>query len=221
MAGSIAIYGGTFDPPHLGHLGVADAIIEAFGLDLMLLVPAAVPPHKRRQAITSPWHRLAMLTLATAQRPKMRVSTVELESPSRPYTIETLGKLGEEYPGARLFFVMGADSFRDIDSWREHDRILTEYSVIVAMRPGSEPIGGVTSHLRQDLRARVVDLRGGQHPSAADLSDNHVFLTDYVCVDISATDVREAAAAGISLVGMVPPEVAGYIAKYQLYRSRL
>ncbi|MBL8186827.1 MAG: adenylyltransferase/cytidyltransferase family protein, partial [Acidobacteria bacterium] len=93
MRQRIAVYGGTFDPIHDGHLRVADAILKAFAMDRMLFVPAFVPPHKRSQQISSPFHRLAMLALATADQPQMFVSSIELEAPQRPYTIETLGRL--------------------------------------------------------------------------------------------------------------------------------
>src|SRR5262249_60578931 len=89
--------------------------------------------------ISSPFHRMAMLALATADSPKMFISTVELEAPAQPYTIETLGRLQTELQPARLFFVMGADSFGDVTSWREYEAILSEYDVVVAMRPGHPP----------------------------------------------------------------------------------
>src|SRR5262249_17789874 len=105
----------------------------------MVFVPAFTPPHKRKQAISSPFHRMSMLPLATAGFSKMFVSTIELEAPSRPYTIETLARLQAELDPVRLFFIMGADSFRDLASWREYERIMREFDVIVAMRPGYEP----------------------------------------------------------------------------------
>jgi nicotinate-nucleotide adenylyltransferase len=133
---SIGIYGGTFDPVHNGHLQVAEAILNAFALDRLVFVPAYAPPHKRKQTISSPFHRMSMLTLATANSDKIFVSTIELEAPSRPYTIETLGRLQAELDPVRLFFIMGADSFRDVTSWRSYERILSEFDVIVATRPG-------------------------------------------------------------------------------------
>jgi nicotinate-nucleotide adenylyltransferase len=218
----VAVYGGTFDPLHNGHLQVACAITEAFALDQLLLVPAAVPPHKRGLSICSPYHRMAMLALATAELPRIAVSPLELEAPERPYTIETLGKLEQLDPASRIFFVMGADSFRDITSWREYRRILTEYDVIVAVRPGylAEEIAtsGMVAHLPPELRQRVVDLRGRHLPMISQLTNRHIYLTDYVNVAISATEVRQAAAQGRSLAGIVPPPVADYIAKYKLYQ---
>jgi nicotinate-nucleotide adenylyltransferase len=222
----IGIYGGTFDPVHNGHLRVAEEVSNAFALDRVFFVPAFTPPHKRKRMISSPFHRMAMLALATADSPKMFISTVELEAPSRPYTIETLERLQTELQPARLFFVMGADSFGDVTSWREYEAILTGYDVIVATRPGSngridfdgpydgEETGG---SLSPQLRSRIVDLRGGARPVEEDLKSSRIYLTDYVSIDVSATGIREAVEQGRSIDDVVPPSVAAYIEKYRLY----
>jgi nicotinate-nucleotide adenylyltransferase len=223
----IGIYGGTFDPVHNGHLIVAERVSNAFALDRILFVPAYTPPHKRKRMISSPFHRMAMLALATADSPKMFISTVELEAPSRPYTIETLGRLQTELQPARLFFVMGGDSFGDVTSWREYEAILSEYDVIVATRPGfrnhdrrddaqndEETVGSLPTQLRR----RIVDLRDGSYPSDEDLKSPRIYLTDYVSIDVSATGIREAVEQGRSIDDLVPPSVAAYIKKYRLYQ---
>ena len=222
----IGIYGGTFDPIHYGHLQVAAAICEAFALDRFFFVPAFVPPHKRDWQISAPYHRYAMVVLATlnhsplAQR-NFAASTIELEAPTRPYTIETLQQLQTLYPTATLFFVMGADSFAEVNLWREYERLLTEYNIIVAARPPAEGmmVALSTQHLSAQCQQRVVDLRGSKHPTLAAVSEPNVFLTDYVAVDLAATEVRAAVRSGHSIVEMVPPEVARYIATYDLYRN--
>jgi nicotinate-nucleotide adenylyltransferase len=234
----IGIYGGTFDPIHYGHLKVAEAVLSAFALDRIFFVPAFTPPHKRKRMISSPFHRMAMLALATADSTKMFVSTVELEAPSRPYTIETLGRLQTELQPARLFFMMGADSFIDVTSWRDYEAILSEYDVIVATRPGyrgpngkedsiqnsEEAIGALVPQLSPRLRRTIVDLRGGAYPVDADLADadlnsSRIYLTDYVSVDVSATGIRDAVEQGRLIDDLVPPSVAAYIEKYRLYQK--
>jgi nicotinate-nucleotide adenylyltransferase len=224
----IGIYGGTFDPVHHGHLKVAEAVLSAFALDRILFVPAFTPPHKRKRMISSPFHRMAMLALATADSPKMYVSTVELEAPSRPYTIETLGRLQTELRPARLFFMMGADSFGDVTGWREYEAILSEYDVVVATRPGyrgqdnydgAQNGDEAVEALAPQLRMRIVDLRGGACPSDEDLKSSRIYLTDYVSVDVSATGIREAVEQGRSIDDLVPPPVAAYIEKYRLYQK--
>ena len=214
----IGVYGGTFDPLHNGHLRVAAAILENFALDQLLFVPAFVPPHKRGQTISAPHHRYAMLALATAHEARMLISTLELEAPARPYTIETLGQLQTQHPSAQLFFVMGMDSFRDVALWRAHERLLTEFSVIVATRPGYHANEESAAHLAPALQTRVVDLRGGLPPAAAQLAAPHTFITDYVAADVSATGIRQAVQADQSLENLVPPAIAAYIAKYRLYQ---
>jgi nicotinate-nucleotide adenylyltransferase len=225
VARRVGVYGGTFDPVHNGHLSVAAALCEAFAFDQFLFVPAFVPPHKRTREITSAYHRYAMTVLATLGRDcphaeKMRVSTVELEAPARPYTVETLARLQEQQPGAQLFFVMGADSFAEVMSWRAYERILGEYRVIVAARPGhDEETDAAAARLPDGLRPRVTDLRGGPPPAAGDLVTPRIFLTDYVAVDVAATEVRRMVREGRSIAAVVPPAVAEYIARYGLYSS--
>ena len=224
----IGIYGGTFDPVHIGHLAVAETVSSAFALDRIFFVPAFTPPHKRKRMISSPFHRMAMLALATAGSPKMFISTVELEAPAQPYTIETLGRLRTELQPDRLFFVMGADSFADVTSWREYEAILSEYDVVVVTRPGypdRDAFDGdkngeeAVEALAPQLRRRIVDLRGGACPSDEDLKSPRVYLTDYVSMDVSATGIREAVEQGRSIDGLVPPPVAAYVEKYRLYQN--
>lgn len=214
----IGVYGGTFDPLHNGHWRVACAVLEAFALDRLLFVPAFIPPHKRHQMISAPYHRYAMLALATADEPKMFVSAIEIEAPTRPYTIETLARLAQESPGAKLFFIMGADSFAEVTMWREWARLLGEYSIIVAGRPGWEAEGNPAEHLPAELHVRVRDLRGGERPVEAMFDVPGIFLTDYVAEAASSTEIREAVAAGRRVDSMAPHGIAAYIAKYGLYR---
>lgn len=223
MQQRIGVYGGTFDPIHNGHLNVASTLIEKFALDAMLLIPAFVPPHKRAQHITSSYHRYAMAALATAGMSRMFLSTIELEAPSRPWTIETLGSLQQIFPQSQLFFVMGADSFADVTSWREHERLLSEYHIIVAARPGHEmndvQADDPAAHLSAQLRKRVMDLRGAMLPQNERLATPHIWITDYVAFDVSASEIRAAVGAGHNVAHLVPAEVAEYISKYQLYRE--
>lgn len=219
MRQRIGVYGGTFDPIHNGHLKVAEAVLRSFAMDRVLFVPAYVPPHKRGQEISSSYHRLAMLALATSDTPQFLISTIELESPSRPYTIETLQWLQVQYADAQLFFIMGADSFRDIILWREYERILSEYDVVVSTRPGYDDSQDVGSHLARYLQGKMIDLRGGLLASSEYLATPHIYLTDYVTVDVSSTEVRKAVVNGHKISELVPPAVEAYLAKYQLYQK--
>jgi nicotinate-nucleotide adenylyltransferase len=163
-----------------------------------------------------------MATLATARMPKIQVSAVELESPDYPWTINTLEKLQAIFPETQLFFVMGADSFAEVISWREHERLLTEYHIAVALRPGHK-LNEVrpddpAAHLSPALQKRVIDLRGAQLPSTDQFSTPHIWITDYVRFDVSASEIRTASKMNQSIAHLVPKAVAEYISKYQLYR---
>jgi nicotinate-nucleotide adenylyltransferase len=219
----IALYGGTFDPVHTGHTAVARNLLELFALDEVLFVPAHVAPHKRERRVSPALDRHAMLALATQGEPRFKVSPVELEAPERPYTVETLAgfreRLGE---GARLFFVMGADSWEEITTWREWERVLSLAEHLVVTRPG---YGLPVEHVTPAVRASVRDLQGATREEAeAALSEPggpRVYLTDVARVPLSATDIRRAVAGGDAarLEGLVAPPVAEYILKYGLYRE--
>jgi nicotinate-nucleotide adenylyltransferase len=221
----IALYGGTFDPVHVGHLSVARNLLRLFALDEVLFIPAHVAPHKRHAPVSPPLHRYAMLALATQDEPRFSVSTVELDAPERPYTVETLAMLSKLHaPASRLFFVMGADSWVEIGTWREWERVLGMVDHIVVTRPGFEL---TTAHLTEGVSERIVDVRGrGAAQVARTLEENRaetkIYLSDAALVGVSATEVRRAAQqaeSGAELAALVPPAVADYINKYRLYRE--
>ncbi|MFN2597470.1 MAG: nicotinate-nucleotide adenylyltransferase [Pyrinomonadaceae bacterium] len=216
----IALYGGTFDPVHDGHLAVARSLVELFDPDEVLFIPAHVAPHKRAQPPTSALHRYAMLALATQDEPRFRLSTAEIDAPERPYSVETVARLQNECgAGARLFFVIGADSWNEITTWREWERLLEMCDTVVVTRSGYELS---FEHVTGKIRARLVDLRGyGSEQARRSVKENEppkIFLTDAVRQDISATQVRRDIARG-NPDARVPPAVAEYISKYGLYKD--
>jgi nicotinate-nucleotide adenylyltransferase len=160
-----------------------------------------------------------MVALATLDSAALMASTIELEAPTRPYTIETLERLQAEWPETQWFFLMGADSFAEVTSWREYERLLEEHQIIVALRPGHLSGAALTAHLPPQLQARVVDLGGGRCPEEEMLATPHIYLTDYLVADVSATEIREAVSRGRPIDHLVPRAVASYIAKYNLYRN--
>ena len=219
----IALYGGTFDPVHTGHVAVADGLSKLFALDQVLFIPAYVAPHKRVAKVTPALHRYAMLALATQGEAHFRVSTVELDAPERPFTFETLSRMRESLGNdAQLFFVMGADSWMEITTWREWERVLTSSNHIVVTRPGYELSA---EHVTPSVRERIIDLRGKKKEEAALEIDNsdgaRVYVTDAVKMDVSATMIRQAVKAGreTDWLKYVQPSVADYIRKYGLYRE--
>ena len=194
----IALYGGTFDPVHLGHVEIARRVLELFEIEKVLFVPAQVAPHKIGRRVTEPIHRYAMLALATQNDPRLSISTFELDAPDRRYTVNTVEHFQRVMgSSAELFFIMGADSWSEITTWREWERLLTIINHIVVTRPGHE--------IDQTLPS----------PNA------RVLFTDAVMKDISATDIRRIAAEGRfdELARLVPAPVAEYIKKYEIYRD--
>jgi len=213
----IAAYGGTFDPLHNGHLEIVRAIVRDFGLDQLLIIPAHRPPHKGSRTIAGDYHRFAMAVLASLDEPRVFVSTLELEAPDRPYTFETVERLridlGTEI---RLFFVIGADSFEEINTWREPARLLSSTNLIVVTRPGHDVSA---SHLDDRFRSTIVDLRGreGDLQLGEGLGEHHIYVTGCVNNVVSSTQIRQRMRDGESIRDLVPSRVADYIRKYELY----
>lgn len=212
----IGVYGGTFDPLHNGHLEVARAVVGHFDLDQLLIVPAHRPPHKPSRLISDAHHRYTMAALATLDDARLKVSTVELEAPERPYTFETVERLREAVgTDAALFFVMGADSFAEVHTWREPERILDHANVIAITRP-RHPIDG--ARLPARFVAALEDRRGPRRGGASAGRAGVVYLTDGVNMDISSTEIRRKVRDGEPIDDLVPPRVAAYIRKYELYK---
>lgn len=212
----VAIYGGTFDPVHNGHLEVARAVVKLFELEKLIFVPACVPPHKRNANITSAYHRFAMLALATEQDRQLLVSTTELDAPERPYAVETVARMKND--SERLFFLIGADSWAEITTWHEWRRLLTMCDLIVITRPGYDIDNKATAEVN------LVDVRDLDKRAVGDLiiaeDKPRVFVTNAAMVDVSATRIRQAAQSNdLALRTMVPPAVAKYVGKYDLYKN--
>lgn len=185
------IFGGTFDPVHVGHLIVAQDAWAALGLDRILFIPAAVPPHKRGRVVATPEQRLKMLRAATAGDPRFAVSDVELERPGPSYTVDTLAELHERDPEGALFLLLGVDQFRDFHTWREPERITR-------------------------LARLVVLSRGGVEAAAPPFEIPHQHLT-VTRIDVSATEIRRRVAAGEPIRYLVPEAVEHIIRRDGLY----
>jgi len=218
----IALYGGTFDPVHAGHLEIARRVAEVFDIETVLFIPAQMAPHKLGRPVTEPIHRYAMLALATQDDPRLRISTFELEAPDRRYTVDTVEHFKREWgDSTELFFIMGADSWSEITTWREWERLLTMTNHIVVTRPGYEPS---TTHVGA-ISERIEDLRNLEGVGAlqGDVRDDgaRIFLTDVVMKDVSATDIRRRASEGRfeELAGLLPGPVLEYIQKYRIYKN--
>lgn len=210
----IAFYGGSFDPLHNGHLVIAQKLTALFSFDEFVFIPAFHAPHKLNRKPTSAFHRYAMLALATENDDKIKISIVELEAPEKPFTIETQTKLKNELPNAQIFFVIGADSWNEIDTWREWEKVLTLTNIVVVTRPEHELN---FSHVTEEINKRIIDLRGDRELPAID-QEPRIYLTDAVQMDISATEIRQMIREGkTGWHELVPAPVVAYIEKYLLY----
>ncbi len=197
----IGILGGTFDPPHIGHLWLASLAADSLGLDRVLLMPAARPPHKGGRAISNAADRILMTRLAIADNPLLEVSLIEMERPGPSYTVDSLEALQAHYgPATRLVLVMAADSLAQIDSWREPDRLLELAEWAVGPRPGS------TLPDRATLR--------GRFGKAAD----RIHLLQGPALEVSGTEIRRRVAAGRVIRYLVPAAVEELIRARGLYR---
>jgi nicotinate-nucleotide adenylyltransferase len=209
----IGILGGTFDPIHHGHLDVAGAAAAELGLTRMFVVPSNIPPH-RPQTLASAYHRFAMIALAVAGRPGWRAADLELRSDATSYTSGTLERFRERtYSPSELFFVIGADAFADIGSWRDYPRILDAAHFVVVSRPGS-PVDELPRRLPL-LASRMARPPIDQFEQL----DRLILLIDAPTADVSSTAIRRRLAAGESIAGMVPPSVQQHIEQHGLYTS--
>jgi nicotinate-nucleotide adenylyltransferase len=197
----IALYGGTFDPVHAGHLEVARRVSQLFEIEKVIFIPAQMAPHKIGRPVTEPIHRYAMLALATQEDPRLLISTFELEAPDRRYTVDTVEHFQH--------------SWSEITTWREWERLLAMTNHIVVTRPGYEPS---TAHVREH-RDRIVDLRNSL--ALNNRGSMRIYITDIVMKDVSATQIRRLAREGRTdeLLDLVPEPVLEYIKKYGIYRD--
>lgn len=223
---NVAIFGGTFDPIHRGHLALAQAARERFHLGRIYFVPADIPPHKQKHPLSSYYDRYAMVSLATAGEKAFAPSLIEAPGTAgsgRPnYSLETVRKFRAGLKRSdRLFFLIGMDAFLDIGKWYRAEELLQEVEFIVGSRPGFS-LAKVESALPEALRLKVpagAADRGGSGGGKLAFGRVAIYLLPEVAVKVSATQVRAAAALGAPLKRMVPEEVAGYIQKTGLYQA--
>lgn len=189
----IGVFGGSFDPPHNGHVGIAEDAARELRLDRVILVPSAIPPHKVGRLLSLPEDRLEMCRLAVADKPLFGVSDVEIRREGVSFTVDTLAGLKREFPLCRFFLLIGMDNFLEFHLWRDPGGILELATVAVMERPGyadehdraSDPAGIVRVEVRQ--------------------------------IDISSTRIREMVKRGEPIRGLVPAPVERYIKRHDLY----
>jgi len=200
---NLGIFGGSFDPPHLGHLGIAEEARARFHLDRVIFVPAGQPPHKRSGTAAGRFERFEMVRLAVAGNPHFETSDIEMRRHGPSYTIDTLGAFRKLYPRARIFFIAGADSLVELPKWHRARELVRRFDFLIVKRPGSKPA----------YRA-VLEKAFGKR-QALKLEAHFIHAGPY---NISATEIRNRIAAGESIRYLVPQAVERYILKKGLYR---
>ena len=213
----LGIFGGTFDPIHLGHVEAAVAASQAVGFGELRLLPSRLPPHRPQEPCASGYHRFAMVALAVRTLDRVTVSDLELMAPGRSYTSQTLVRLlAAGHDPAELFFVTGADAFAEIASWKDYPALLDRCHFVVITRPGHGAHG--LARTLPELSDRMIELSPST-PLDRVADTPAIYLADACTADVSSTDVRRRAARGASLEGLVPADVATYIRRQGLYGS--
>jgi nicotinate-nucleotide adenylyltransferase len=223
---NVALFGGTFDPVHRGHINVARAAQKAYKLGRIYFVPADIQPLKQRQPVTPFYHRYAMLALATRDEKTFLPSLMEApgESPRRApnFTIQTVRSFRATLPNSdRLFFLTGIDSFQTISNWREPEALLREVEFIVASRPGFS-LADIARALPEAVRpSDAVTNPFAHQPATGDLVIGGVTLHILAGVEenVSATQIRSSLAHGRGVSRFLDDAVAAYIVKMHLYKS--
>jgi nicotinate-nucleotide adenylyltransferase len=201
----IGIFGGTFDPIHIGHLIIAEHACEELHLDKLLIIPAAIPPHKQGEKITNAKHRLQMVKLAAKSNSKFIVSDIELKKTGVSYSIETLELIKKKMGKSAVYYlIIGSDMVPDLHTWKEIGRLTEMSTFVVAIRPGltKRELKKMRLRLPMPVRKRAL---------------SNIMLNPLV--DISSTEIRERIIKRKSFRYMVPEKVEKYIIKHRLYKK--
>jgi nicotinate-nucleotide adenylyltransferase len=212
----VGVLGGSFDPVHRGHLALACHARRILGLERVLLLPCADPPHKPDRALAPRYHRLEMLYLAVEGRDGLSVSTFELARGGVRYTIDTLRALRAGPPSLDPVFLCGSDALADVATWREHEALLAEFDFGAVIRPTDA--GEPRSHgWPEVVRRHVVPSAGG----AAIGTGGRVFAVDMPALAVSSSLVRARCLSGRPVDDLVPTRVARYIQRHRMYMEEV
>jgi nicotinate-nucleotide adenylyltransferase len=214
---SVALFGGTFDPVHAGHIAVAQAAERRFHLDAIHFIPSSRPPHKTELALTPFVHRYAMVALACTEHQTFLPSVAEAEldgaGPHVFYTIDTVRRFRREHPDDHLFFIVGADQFLEIPTWKNYHALLDACDFIIASRPGFR-----LEALRLVVPPETLGRTPAPDPHKIVLRKSVIHLLTTVASHVSSTEIRERLEKGRTIRGLVPARVEEYILRQALYR---
>ena len=186
----IGILGGTFNPIHIGHLMIAQMVLEKFGLDKVIFIPSYLPPHKSGRNLIAAEHRLRMVRLVVRGNRYFEVSSFEITKGGKSYSVDTIRHLRRHYPGAKLFFIIGSDHIAKLHTWRNIQEVVKMVSFVAVYRPGFKTI-------RSKIPIKSMIIPG---------------------VHTSSSDIRRRLVTGKTVKHLIPENVLRYIRKYKLYR---
>jgi len=221
----LGIYGGTFNPIHLGHIHLARRAQSLFDLSAVQFVVASTPPHKSSKALLSMNHRYAMVCLATSGFPRLVPSLAEIEPTPSPYTIDTITKIkrAQAPDPPALYFIAGGDSLLEVRQWFECERLLAMCNWIFVTRPGMKPAEAAKA-LPGSAAPRVRDLSGLRSSllrqrirEEEKIGSTRIYIVNLGAPDIAATRIRKLASAGRNISHLVPSSVNRYIQKLHIY----
>lgn len=208
----IGLFGGTFDPVHIGHLRAAEEIRESFLLDRVYFIPAYIPPHKRRQGITDADIRLRMIKSAIRGNPYLRASEIELKREGVSYSIDTVRAFEKRFK--TLYFIIGIDAFSEIDTWHDYREIFHHTNFIIMIRPSNGKTF-IKDIFPEDLKVKMKKMGNF---SFQHVSGNKIYLHRVTQLDISSTGIRENVKNGKTTRYIVPQTVEKIISEKGLYR---
>ncbi len=209
------MFGGTFNPIHLGHLRGAEEVWQAFQLEEVVFVPSSIPPHKVTEKVIEAKRRLEMVKLATSSNPHFSTSDFELSRPGRSFSIDTLRFFRERHQDT-FFFILGGDAFVEIETWKDFQTLFSLCHFIVMVRPGC-PKNASPPPFPETL---IPDFRYDTGEKAwIHFSGHRVYFKEISFLDISSTKVRELIEKGETVKYLIPAEVEAYIQKQELYRK--
>jgi nicotinate-nucleotide adenylyltransferase len=211
------MFGGTFNPIHLGHLRGAEEVRDRFGLRTVVFIPAAIPPHKSLKEVIEAKHRLEMVRLAVAPNSSFSLSDVEIKREGRSYSIDTIRHFRDQFPGGHLYFILGGDAFTEIETWKEFRSLFSLCNFIVMARPGfaKTPLPDQLHEALKQVLQYDQGVNGWIHRSGHTLHFQEITF-----LDISSTRVRELLEGGTSVRYLIPGEVEAYIREHQLYGKK-
>jgi len=214
----LGIIGGTFNPIHYGHLAAAEEVRDRLKLDRILFIPSFLPPHKQEEDMPSAVQRLEMVRLAVSGNNHFKVSDIEVKRGGKSYTIDTIEALLLQHPGTELYFITGLDSFLDIQTWKDWERLLTLCFFVVLSRPGYSFADLARIVFMKDSAPDLAALDRQETAQVTMKSDNlKIYLERISLYDISSTDIRTRLRQARTIKYHLPEAVEHYIIENKLY----